>query len=232
MNKLYFKKGFTLVEMIVSIAIFFIVVLVAMGAVLKTLDANKKSQAIKTVITNISFAFETMTREMRVGSKYNCTSATENAIVGGTISGLPSKITGTTSCSVSDTANNSWIIYYNSSKVALESDSTTRCSLIYAYYFDRINNALWKGTQSECGGAIAFYPLIFNSTDTSNNQVSDTSIVFETATVRVENGPTESNPAILRWPYVQFHLAGYAGTKEKLKTFFDIQTTVSQRLSD
>ncbi len=222
-------KGFTLVEMIVSIAIFFVVVIVAIGAVLKTLDANKKAQGLKTIITNMNFAFETMTREMRVGTSYNCSSATTNAVSGGTISNLPLKIDGTTSCEISDTSE-SWVIYYNSSKSAVES-ATARCPLIYAYYFDAPNNAFWKGTQSQCNGAIAFYPLIFNSTNGGDSGVSDTAIIFDIATARVENGPVP-NSTLPRWPYAQFHFAGYASTKEKLKSVFDLQVTVTQRLPD
>jgi len=33
-------------------------------------------------------------------------------------------------------------------------------------------------------------------------------------------------------PFAQFHFVGYVGTKEKTKSYFDIQTSVSQRVSD
>ena len=66
--------GFTLVEMIVSVAIFTIVAFVAVGALLKVIDANKKSQSLKTSINNLNFALESLSREMRVGSNYTCIS--------------------------------------------------------------------------------------------------------------------------------------------------------------
>jgi prepilin-type N-terminal cleavage/methylation domain-containing protein len=64
------KQGFSLIEIMVSLAIFAIVVVVATGALLTTIDATKKAQATQTVLTNLNLALEGMTREIRVGSNY------------------------------------------------------------------------------------------------------------------------------------------------------------------
>jgi len=64
------KHGFTLIEIMVSLAIFAIVVVVATGALLSTIDATKKAQATQTVLTNLNLALEGMTREIRTGSDY------------------------------------------------------------------------------------------------------------------------------------------------------------------
>jgi prepilin-type N-terminal cleavage/methylation domain-containing protein len=66
------QHGFTLVEIMVALALFSIVAVVAAGAFLKVIDANKKSQAMKAVINNINYALESMSREIRVGTTYNC----------------------------------------------------------------------------------------------------------------------------------------------------------------
>jgi prepilin-type N-terminal cleavage/methylation domain-containing protein len=66
------KKGFTLIEVLVSVSIFTIVMLVATGAVFTIVGANKKTHSLKSVMTNIDFAIESMARDMRVGSKYIC----------------------------------------------------------------------------------------------------------------------------------------------------------------
>ena len=50
------KGGFSLIEIMVSLAIFSIVVLVATGALLSILNANKKTQALKAVVNNFNFA--------------------------------------------------------------------------------------------------------------------------------------------------------------------------------
>ena len=65
-------KGFTLVEMMVAVAIFSLVMLVAIGAVLAIVGANKKAQSLTSVINNLNFAFEAMTRDLRTGMDYKC----------------------------------------------------------------------------------------------------------------------------------------------------------------
>ena len=66
--------GFTLVEMMVAIAVFSIVMVTAMSALLNVIDANNKAKAIKTAINNVSFALEGISKDMRVGTDYTCES--------------------------------------------------------------------------------------------------------------------------------------------------------------
>jgi prepilin-type N-terminal cleavage/methylation domain-containing protein len=66
------NRGFTVVEVLVSVAIFSIVMLVAIGSLATIIDANKKAHSLKSVMTNLNFALESMTREIRMGSNYNC----------------------------------------------------------------------------------------------------------------------------------------------------------------
>jgi len=65
-------KGFTVIEVIVSVAIFSIVMLVATGSIATIIDANKKAHSLKSVMTNLNFALESMMREIRMGSGYSC----------------------------------------------------------------------------------------------------------------------------------------------------------------
>ena len=64
--------GFTLVEVLVSVGIFSIVMLVATGSVFTIVAANKKTHTLKSVMTNLNFALESMAREIRVGTGYQC----------------------------------------------------------------------------------------------------------------------------------------------------------------
>ncbi len=73
--KYYSKKsnsGFTLIEVLVSMSIFSIVMLVATGAVFSVIEANRKSHSLKSVMTNLNFALESMMRDIRVGTRYAC----------------------------------------------------------------------------------------------------------------------------------------------------------------
>lgn len=64
------KKGFTLVEMLVAVAIFMIVTTTTMGAFLKMVDINKKVQSVRNAMDNANLAMETMMRNIRLGYDY------------------------------------------------------------------------------------------------------------------------------------------------------------------
>lgn len=57
--------------MMVSIAIFAIVMTMSMGALLNIIDINKKSQSVKTIMDNLDFALEEMARDIRFGTGYS-----------------------------------------------------------------------------------------------------------------------------------------------------------------
>lgn len=65
-------RGYTLVELIVAVGLFALVMLLASGAYLMMIGLNRHAQSIATGIDNLSFAIETMTRNIRTGSAYSC----------------------------------------------------------------------------------------------------------------------------------------------------------------
>jgi len=67
------QRGFTLVELIVSLGLFALVVLLASGAYLMMLDLNRQAQSVSVGIDNLSFAFDQMTRTISVMTRYECT---------------------------------------------------------------------------------------------------------------------------------------------------------------
>lgn len=66
------SKGFTLVELIVSIGLFALVMLLSSSAYLLMIGINRQAQSTATGINNLSFALETMTRTIRTGTEYSC----------------------------------------------------------------------------------------------------------------------------------------------------------------
>jgi prepilin-type N-terminal cleavage/methylation domain-containing protein len=66
------QNGFTLIELLVAIGLFAIIMTLAAGAYLIMIHATMQAQAISTGIDNLSFALETMTREIRTGTDYSC----------------------------------------------------------------------------------------------------------------------------------------------------------------
>jgi prepilin-type N-terminal cleavage/methylation domain-containing protein len=63
------RAGFTLIELLVSIGIFAIVVIIVTGAISTVIDANKKSQTITSVVNNLNFTLESMTRAIKTGEE-------------------------------------------------------------------------------------------------------------------------------------------------------------------
>lgn len=66
------EAGFTLVEMIVAVALFSVVMLISVSALLSLVDANRKAQALQSVINNLNIAVDGLVRSVREGSNYRC----------------------------------------------------------------------------------------------------------------------------------------------------------------
>lgn len=70
------QHGFTLIEMLVSVALFAIVMLIMGGALLSLTYANRKAQALQSVMNNLNISLDSMVRGIRMGNNYRCGSAT------------------------------------------------------------------------------------------------------------------------------------------------------------
>lgn len=66
------SAGFTLVELMVSLTLFTIVVLAAVSSLYTVNSASRKVQAMRTVMDNLNFAVESMSRTIRTGSDFIC----------------------------------------------------------------------------------------------------------------------------------------------------------------
>ena len=64
------SRGFTLVEMLVSIALFSFVMIATTSVLLSVVDANRKAQGLRSAIDNLSLALDSMSRNLRTGSGY------------------------------------------------------------------------------------------------------------------------------------------------------------------
>ncbi len=69
------KRGFTLIEMIVAIAVFTVVMTVTAATYLNIIDIQKKANAIRAINDNVSFAMEVMSREISQSKDFNLTNA-------------------------------------------------------------------------------------------------------------------------------------------------------------
>ena len=68
------NRGFTLVELIVALGLFAVVSTISIGSLITLMDNNRQLRGDQAIITNIGFAFDMMTRDIRQGVDYHCAS--------------------------------------------------------------------------------------------------------------------------------------------------------------
>jgi prepilin-type N-terminal cleavage/methylation domain-containing protein len=72
MSKQSLQSGFTLVELLVSLALFTVIVVAAIGSLYTVNQASAKVTAMRTVLDNLNFATESMSRTIRTGQNIVC----------------------------------------------------------------------------------------------------------------------------------------------------------------
>lgn len=66
------NRGFTLFEMIVSLGIFSTAMLILFSALLSITSAQKKAVALSSTEDNLRFAIDSISKEIRTATSYNC----------------------------------------------------------------------------------------------------------------------------------------------------------------
>ena len=66
------QRGYTLIELIVSVGIFSMIMLLATGAYLSLLGYNRQARAMSVVMSDLSYAMDQMSRELRTGTHFTC----------------------------------------------------------------------------------------------------------------------------------------------------------------
>jgi len=189
-DRLTTSGGFGLVEMMVAVALFVVVMTISVGALLSLIDANRKVQALRSVMNNLNFALENMSRNIRVGTTYHChTQATP-----------PPNLDTPKDCTEGGVL------------LAFEANDGDPSTPI-----DQVIYRL-SGTQLERsidGGA--------------------TFIGVTAPEVRIENMKfyvSGTSVTDTKQPKVTITIQGLAGVKARVKTDFNLQVTISQRLPD
>jgi prepilin-type N-terminal cleavage/methylation domain-containing protein len=71
-TKTKYRKGFTLIEMLVSVALFSVVMTIVAAAYLNLLNLDRQAKATNDVAANLNFVLDTMARSIRTGTQYGC----------------------------------------------------------------------------------------------------------------------------------------------------------------
>ncbi len=201
-----------MLEMLVSLGVFSVAAVIAIGALVRMTSLNRSAQALQSAMNNVSFALESISREMRVGTNYTCASYTHDvngySFTGSNLSTLP-----IVPCHSATQDGRDQGIFFKSTKTDPANPS---CALIYAYWFIRDNNwSFRKSQQTICGSEI-----------TSN----DAKMFDEVSTVLTDYDLSKTEG--VSYPLVSIRLVGYAGVKASERESFDVRTAISQRISN
>ena len=200
------KRGFTLIELLVSTAVFTIVMVVALGALLSLSEANRKADILNSSINNLSFALDSMSRALRTGTNYHCTSGGILAEPKDCGAGGSSGITPGTYLTFLD-ADGIRVTY----RFDNAQDETSLCGQTAKPYgcIERSVN----------GGA--FLPLTMP-------EVIVTNLSFYVTGAEPKNAASEDTTQ----PKVTILLNAYTSVKATQKSVFSLQTSVTQRIYD
>jgi prepilin-type N-terminal cleavage/methylation domain-containing protein len=202
MQKEYFKNkrgGFTIIEVMISIALFTIVIMTGMTALLNVNSLHNKSQNTRSIMDSLNFIMEDMSRNIRTGYNYSCFPLG---------AGFPNSGQG----SPQDCTDGSGEALAFESSTGDPSDDKDQ--VIYA--FDS-NGNLFKAID---GGY---------SNDIYSSPINPSNVTFITGSGFTVVG---SKPGDDQQPFVIIRLVGEITNKDKTKTQFSLQTSVSQRLID
>ncbi len=86
------KSGFTLIELMVATSIFMMIMLMAMGSIVVSGNASKRTQKLRYAMDNVNFALESMTRSIRMGTNYEETSKGISFLLDSELDGESQKI--------------------------------------------------------------------------------------------------------------------------------------------
>ena len=196
------KGGYTIIETMIAVSLFIIIVMMGMGALLNANVLHQKSQNMRSIIDNLSFIMEDMSRTLRTGYAYDCYPADGS---GGSL--VPASSFPARSCA------DGWAIVFEPAR-----GSTSVSTDQWAYYLsgDDINGIgkIFKSTD----GAQTWTQLTPNEVD-----IDQTSFF---AVVGAEGPATNSQQ-----PFVTIKLIGKI-TYKNVITPFSLQTSISQRNID
>ncbi|HEY4502990.1 MAG TPA: hypothetical protein VJC14_00950 [Candidatus Paceibacterota bacterium] len=199
--------GYTIIETMVSISIFLVVVMYGMAALLNANVVQRKLQDMHSIIDNMSFIMEDISRNLRTGYNIKCFQKNVDTILStATISASPT----TRSCT------DGWAIAFEPT-FGHPSSYTDQ----WVYYLDS-SGKLWKSTQ----GVVAGSSIQLTPDEVVIDQISGFSVL---GAVPVALGDSQQ-------PMVTIRLSGNItykpGTPNSIVSPFSLQTSVSQRAID
>jgi prepilin-type N-terminal cleavage/methylation domain-containing protein len=205
-NHRCFLQGFTLVELLVTSALFSVVITIAVGALLSAQTINIRLKQTQTVLDGVNLATEIMVRDIRYGLNFYCDTA------------VPASILLRKECPHISGVPGATVLFFKptAALVGTTNDDLDRI----AYYLE--NGTLYK-KEYPYGGTERTYQL------TSNNVTISTLGFYSSGLYSSQSVPTRDyNQAI-----VTIVLSGVTvGSSSVAPVTFSMQTSATSRLLD
>ena len=216
MHRLVRQAGFTLVEMIVSLAVFSIVITVSVGALLMLIATNQQLQGEQSVMTNLSFALDSMVREMRTGTGYYCdagssrTSGSSGAKIFQDGEALDTDVVQ--NCSSGNSGNLDLIgVSFIESGESITQAANTRI----VYFFDRTEGKLYRRISDQAAQSIVSSGIYITDAD-----------FYVSGAAPLSAGSTEDDQASITI-FIEAREANDSAAET-----YQIQTSITQRTLD
>lgn len=200
------QAGFTLVEMMVAMSLFAVVMTVSVGALLSMVEANRKAQALQSVMNNLNVALDGMVRSIRMGGAYHCGDAIEtnkttlstrnDCASGGTL--ISFEAFGNSSSDNSD----QWVYWFNNGRLYKSVDARDTTLPITA-------------PEIQIDSFRVFVTGAQNTLNSNGDTIQPKVVLSIQGTAGAEG-----------------NTSGVIGNSKKIRTTFNIQAVASQRLLD
>lgn len=202
------KRGFSLIEMLVSVALFSMVVLMAVSALISLMNANQKARSLKTAMDNLNFAVDEMSRDLRLGTEYYCQTSASSPISIDVNSGNP--VTHDCPYVAGTDSGGPYLEYRN-----FYGD-------VVLYRFDgsclqeKVTDVPWGAYQDSFGSNSGY-------TCMTGRDITLSKVTFYVSNTAKDSG---------RQPFIIISMTGTVGpsTKPSLQTSFSLMTSISQRI--
>lgn len=210
-QKILQTRGFTLIEMLVSLSLFAVVVTMSVSMLLVLIESNGRAQSMQLVMTNLSFALDSITREIRTGTDWYC---------GSSASEPPIQNEGVNNDCVLGTPN--YISITESGDSLTEGYGTRRVTYWFdSGYYNGEGGAILRKLGGPTGTAGDWVPLTGKDIDIEDFQIR----VSGTDRWESTGGDTEQ-------PRMTLYIRGRAGLGGRQEKEFSLQTSITQRTID
>jgi prepilin-type N-terminal cleavage/methylation domain-containing protein len=201
-------RGFTIIELVVSVGIFSLVFVAAAGAFLSVLGAYQKVTTMRVNIDNLTTTLESLVRSAKTGYDYHC-----DVVSGG--------FNSPRNC---DVGGGTYFAFKNEDMPRSFGVPTDPIVYKFVPCPDPVNPYCGRIQKSDNGGGL-FYPV------TVAPPALDISYVRFYVVGADPFIPSDLNPDVLQ-PQVTLIIKGKVGVKEGISVPISIQTTITQRKLD